>query len=225
MRTAVCGLSAATRPCSSANGATPASMLPQLGEVSTVALSTDTWANRYSTSMPGRPEADTITTLLDSESPPPRPSIWRRSGEPITASSTWLRRASSCGKSLCRKNGPLDVPPRITTQGMGINMAVTSVDGSFTGHSRHCHAAREMNLFLVLMRFIQLLRLVRIGFHHLVQCLRSRRQLGGLAGNQHQATRYHRVLQPHHADVRVGVALQGQPRQHRGANAFCHQPQ
>ena len=45
-RTVVSPSCAATSPCSIANGATPDSMLPQLGRVSTDFWPTPTWANR-----------------------------------------------------------------------------------------------------------------------------------------------------------------------------------
>ena len=45
-RTRVWPSAAATRPCSMAKGATPESMLPQLGRVSTERWPTPTWANR-----------------------------------------------------------------------------------------------------------------------------------------------------------------------------------
>ena len=46
IRTFVSGAVAAIIPASIANGPTPASMLPQLGEMSTVGSSTLAWANR-----------------------------------------------------------------------------------------------------------------------------------------------------------------------------------
>ena len=42
-------------------------------------------------------------TLLVSGSAPPMPSIWRGSGEPITASRNWSRAAVSAGRSEARK--------------------------------------------------------------------------------------------------------------------------
>jgi hypothetical protein len=45
-RTVVSPSCASTRPCSMAKGATPESMLPQLGRVSTDFCPTPTWANR-----------------------------------------------------------------------------------------------------------------------------------------------------------------------------------
>jgi hypothetical protein len=53
--------------------------------------------------MPGRDERDTIATLLVSGSAPPIPSIWRLSGEPITASRMRSRAATSSGRSDARK--------------------------------------------------------------------------------------------------------------------------
>ncbi len=44
--TTVAGSEPRTRPCSMANGATPARMLPQFCAVLTSAWSTNTWANR-----------------------------------------------------------------------------------------------------------------------------------------------------------------------------------
>ena len=86
-----------------ANGPTPARMLPQLGVVSTSGLSTPTWQNRKSMSQSGRVERETIATLLVSGCAPPSPSIWRASGEPITASSRRSRAAGSAGRSSARK--------------------------------------------------------------------------------------------------------------------------
>jgi hypothetical protein len=62
----------------------------------------------------------TTATLLVSVSAPPRPSIWRTSGDPIAASSTRSRSARSAGKSEARKNGPFDVPPRISVHGIAV---------------------------------------------------------------------------------------------------------
>src|SRR5688572_30483634 len=45
------------------------------------------------------------------------PSIWRGSGEPITRSRNSARSASPAGRSLSRKNPPLEVPPRIHITG------------------------------------------------------------------------------------------------------------
>src|ERR1035437_649712 len=63
-------------------------MLPQLGVVSTVSLSGCNWAKRKLRSTPGMLPLDTMPTLLVSGCAPPKPSIWRLSGEPITASSS-----------------------------------------------------------------------------------------------------------------------------------------
>src|SRR5436190_22672575 len=122
MRNVVCGDVAVTRPRSIANGPTADSMLPQLGAVSTVSPPTATCANRYSTSIPGRSERLTITALLVRLSPPPIPSIWRMCSEPMTASSVRWSCAGSFGRSHARKNGPFDVPPRITMHGIPVSM-------------------------------------------------------------------------------------------------------
>ena len=66
---------ACTKPVSNANGTTAASMLPQLGVVSTRASFTETWANRNSRSTPGAVPRRTMPTLLVRVSAPPRPSI------------------------------------------------------------------------------------------------------------------------------------------------------
>src|SRR5262249_29414324 len=58
-------------------------------------------------------------------SAPPSPSIWRMSGEPITESSTRSRNSVEEGRLLARKNGPLDVPPRIRVQGIDVSRALT----------------------------------------------------------------------------------------------------
>ena len=128
-----CGL---TRPVSSANGTTAASMLPQLGVVSTVSLSGCSCANRKSRSTPGREPFETMPTLLVSGCAPPSPSIWRLSGEPITASSTLSRVGISAGRSAALKNGPREVPPRMNRQGMAVCMALTrALDVSHSGGS------------------------------------------------------------------------------------------
>ena len=117
--TSQCG---ATMPASMAKGTTAASMLPQLGVVSTVSLSGCSWANRKSRSTPGTALFETMPTLLVSGWAPPRPSIWRRSGEPITASSTLSRVAISAGRSAALKNGPREVPPRMKQVLIGVCM-------------------------------------------------------------------------------------------------------
>ena len=121
-----CGL---TMPVSSANGTTAASMLPQLGVVSTVSLSGCSWANRKSRSTPGLLPLDTMPTLEVSGCAPPRPSIWRLSGEPITDSSTLSRVGRSEGRSLALKNGPRDVPPRMKRQGIAVCIGFSLTSG------------------------------------------------------------------------------------------------
>src|SRR5262252_3049219 len=61
-----------------------------------------------------------MATLLVRGSAPPMPSIWRGSGEPMTASRTRSRNAISLGRSFARKKGPFEVPPRIRVQGMRV---------------------------------------------------------------------------------------------------------
>src|SRR5215469_8036480 len=61
-----------------------------------------------------------MATLLVSGSAPPIPSIWRMSGEPITASRMRSRSSVSAGRSLAKKKGPFEVPPRINVQGIGV---------------------------------------------------------------------------------------------------------
>ena len=56
--------------------------------------------------------------LLVSGWAPPMPSIWRTSGDPMAASKTRLRVATSAGRSLAWKYRPFEVPPRMTTHGM-----------------------------------------------------------------------------------------------------------
>ena len=110
----------ATIPVSSANGTTAASMLPQFGVVSTVSLSGCSCANRKSRSTPGLLPGETMPTLLVSGCAPPRPSICRGSGEPMTASSTRSRKGSSPGRSAAAKKGPREVPPRMNRQGIAV---------------------------------------------------------------------------------------------------------
>ena len=62
-------------PLSTANGTTAASMLPQLGVVSTVSPVGWSWAKRNSRSTPGRSLRETMPALLVSGCAPPRPSI------------------------------------------------------------------------------------------------------------------------------------------------------
>jgi hypothetical protein len=57
-----------------------------------------------------------MPALLVSGWAPPRPSIWRGSGEPMAASST-RSRAAHRRQVVSRKNGPREVPPRISMQG------------------------------------------------------------------------------------------------------------
>src|ERR1041385_3538174 len=108
----------ATSPVSSANGTPAASMLPQVAVTSTVSSPGCSCANRKSSSTPGASPRLTMPTLLVSGCAPPRPSIWRLSGEPITASSTRSRVAGSAGRSPRWKNGPREVPPRMNRHGM-----------------------------------------------------------------------------------------------------------
>ncbi len=53
--------------------------------------------------MPGRLDLEMMPTLLVSGSAPPMPSIWRGSGEPMTASRILSRAAVSAGRSEARK--------------------------------------------------------------------------------------------------------------------------
>src|SRR5574337_481714 len=46
------------------------------------------------------------------------PSIWRTAGEPMAARSRRSRSTVPSGRSLARKNSPLEDPPRISTQRM-----------------------------------------------------------------------------------------------------------
>ena len=62
----------------------------------------------------------TMAVLLVRLSAPPRPSIWRSSGEPMAARRAWSRPLTSAGRSRALKYGPLEVPPRIIRQGMAI---------------------------------------------------------------------------------------------------------
>src|SRR5215469_6920021 len=59
-------------------------------------------------------------TLLVRGSAPPIPSIWRTSGEPIAASKTRSRNSGLTGRSLARKKGPLEVPPRMSVHGIRV---------------------------------------------------------------------------------------------------------
>src|SRR5215831_8872181 len=61
-----------------------------------------------------------IAALLVKGSAPPIPSIWRTSGEPIAASKTRSRNSRRAGRSLARKKGPFEVPPRISVQGIRV---------------------------------------------------------------------------------------------------------
>ena len=119
---------AGSKPVSSANGTTAASMLPQLGVVSTVSWSGCSWAKRNSRSTSSRSLRLTMPTLLVSGCAPPSPSIWRRSGEPITASRTRSRVGRSSGRSAASKNGPRDVPPRMNKHGTA--RCVTEIESS-----------------------------------------------------------------------------------------------
>ena len=98
-------------------------MLPQFGVVSTVSLS-ELQLREQEIEIDAGPRAlETMPTLLVSGCAPPSPSIWRLSGEPITASSTLSRRGISAGRSAAWKNGPREVPPRMNRQGMAVCMA------------------------------------------------------------------------------------------------------
>ena len=69
-------------------------------------------------STPGSSDTEMMATLLVVEVPPPNPSIWRGSGDPITSRSTLLAVARSLGKWSLRKNVPRDVPPRMKKHGI-----------------------------------------------------------------------------------------------------------
>ena len=146
-RTVVVSPCGSIRPRSSANGTTAASMLPQLGLVSTVSLSGCSWANKKSSATPGVRLGLTMPTLLVSGWAPPMPSICRRSGEPITASSTRSRVGMSVGKSEARKNGPRELPPRIKREGMAVCMGRLSAQWArrFTHRGRpwHCRGWQQ----------------------------------------------------------------------------------
>ena len=60
-----------------------------------------------------------IATLLVSGSAPPTPSIWRGSGDPITANSTRSRDGNR-RQIDARKKGPFEVPPRISVHAMAV---------------------------------------------------------------------------------------------------------
>src|SRR5438128_1784208 len=64
--------------------------------------------------MSASPLADwlTISAWLVRESPPPMPSIWRMSGDPISDNSSLSRARAFAGRSDARNNGPFDVPAR-----------------------------------------------------------------------------------------------------------------
>ena len=124
-----------TRPTSSANGTTAASMLPQLGVVSTSARSTITWAKRKSRSTPGFVLRRTMPTLLVSGLAPPSPSICRLSGDPSAASRMRSRLTTSDGRSDSRKNGPRDVPPRMNRQGIAVCICAYSSPSSGATHT------------------------------------------------------------------------------------------
>ena len=71
-------------------------------------------------SAPSRVAGPTIATLELSVLPPPMPSICSGWPDPMISTSRASRCAGSLGRSLRRKNGPFEVPPRIMTQGMRI---------------------------------------------------------------------------------------------------------
>ena len=87
-----------------------------------------TSANAPDSSKPGETAGECCKSFLCGEtyylrldvkgSPPPIPSIWRRSGEPIIRNKTAFRTAVSFGKSSAKKYPPFDVPPRIHMQRM-----------------------------------------------------------------------------------------------------------
>ena len=97
-------------------------MVAAHGETTTLrvlTLNTDMQCD-ITVSTPGRLPGETMPTLLVSGCAPPRPSICRASGEPMTASSTRSRSATSAGRSATSKNGPREVPPRMNRQGMAV---------------------------------------------------------------------------------------------------------
>ena len=69
-------------------------------------------------SQPGCDERDTMATLLFSVLPPPTPSSCSGSEAPMAPISAWSRASSPSGNHSRRKNGPREVPARISTQGM-----------------------------------------------------------------------------------------------------------
>src|SRR5690242_4238399 len=58
-----------------------------------------------------------MATLLVRVLPPPTPSTCTRSDAPMAPISASSRATSSSGSHSRRKNGPREVPPRISTQG------------------------------------------------------------------------------------------------------------
>ena len=58
-----------------------------------------------------------MATLLVSVLPPPTPSTCSRSLAPMAPIRAWSRSASPSGSQLRRKNGPREVPARMSTQG------------------------------------------------------------------------------------------------------------
>src|SRR6185369_16939398 len=59
-----------------------------------------------------------MATLLLRVLPPPTPSSWSGSEAPMAPIRAWSRASSPSGNHSRRKNGPREVPARISTHGM-----------------------------------------------------------------------------------------------------------
>src|SRR6476661_8738536 len=83
-----------------------------------------------------------MATLLLSVLPPPRPSSCSGSDAPMAPISAWSRASSPSGSHSRRKNGPRDVPARISTQGMALFISVRRELGGL-------HDLLPLHLFLL----------------------------------------------------------------------------
>ena len=103
-RTVVVPSAAGTRPCSMANGPTPASMLPQLGRVSTERCPTpDLGEQVVDVAVRAGSDGETMATLLVSVLPPPTPSTCSRSDAPMAPISASSRATLVGGQPLAQE--------------------------------------------------------------------------------------------------------------------------
>src|SRR5690349_17788502 len=89
-----------------------------------------------------------MATLLLSVLPPPTPSSCRGSEAPMAPISAWSLASSPSGSHSRRKNGPREVPARMSTQGMALLISVgrelRGLDDLLPAHLFLLHEASQL---------------------------------------------------------------------------------